>query len=117
MHQLVRTAPLYLKGWRPRDRRIVVVSNSGASCVMAADSTQALALEIAPLSAATVETLTAPLPSFATATNPIDITAALLTDSRLFGESCRRSPSTTPPICISSRFRLPAPTRVDRTIN
>lgn len=82
--ELVGAAELYLKGWRPRNRQLVVVSNSGASCVMAADSAEALDLELAKLSEPTVETLAAQLPSFATATNPIDITAALLTDSALF---------------------------------
>ena len=85
IHQLVSASELYLKGWRPAQRTLVVVSNSGASCVLAADTAQALGIELAALSPTTVQALTAQLPSFATATNPIDITAALLTDSRLFG--------------------------------
>lgn len=85
IHELVSASELYLKGWRPTEHQLVVVSNSGASCVMAADSAQALGIELATLSEATVNTLAAQLPSFATATNPIDITAALLTDSSLFG--------------------------------
>jgi acyl-CoA synthetase (NDP forming) len=85
IHELVSASELYLKGWRPTHRKLVVVSNSGASCVMAADSAQQLGIELATLSNATVATLAALLPPFATATNPIDITAALLTDSRLFG--------------------------------
>ena len=85
IHQLVSASELYLKGWRPARRKLVVVSNSGASCVLAADTAQAVGLELAALSTATVQALTGQLPSFATATNPIDITAALLTDSRLFG--------------------------------
>ena len=85
IHQLVSASELYLKGWRPARRKLVVVSNSGASCVLAADTAQAVGLELAALSTTTVQALTGELPSFATATNPIDITAALLTDSRLFG--------------------------------
>jgi acyl-CoA synthetase (NDP forming) len=85
IHQLVSASELYLKGWRPQQRKLVVVSNSGASCVMAADSAHALGIELATLPEATVKTLAALLPPFATAVNPIDITAALLSDSGLFG--------------------------------
>jgi acyl-CoA synthetase (NDP forming) len=85
VHELVNAAELYLKGWRPRGRRLAVVSNSGASCVMAADSAHDVDLELATLAEPTVAALTAQLPTFATATNPIDITAALLTNSALFG--------------------------------
>jgi acyl-CoA synthetase (NDP forming) len=85
IHELVSATELYLKGWRPAGRSLVVVSNSGASCVLAADAAHGLGLELATLSPKTIERLAAQLPSFATATNPIDTTAALLTDSRLFG--------------------------------
>ena len=36
-HELVSAAALYVSGRRPRGKRLVVISNSGASCVMAAD--------------------------------------------------------------------------------
>ena len=85
IHELVAASELYLKGWRPAQRKLVVVSHSGASGVMAADSAPGLGIELALLSDATVTTLAAFLPPFATAINPIDITAALMTDSRLFG--------------------------------
>lgn len=85
VHELVAGAELYLKGWRPKAGRLVVVSNSGASCVMAADAVQDNHLDLATLSDRTVSALSAQLPSFATATNPIDVTAALLTDSQLLG--------------------------------
>jgi acetate---CoA ligase (ADP-forming) len=85
IHELVSGVELYLKGWRPKNRSLVFISNSGASCVMAADASEALGLELATLPDATVRTLAGHLPSFATVTNPIDVTAALLTDSALFG--------------------------------
>jgi len=83
--ELVGAAEMYLNEWRPNGRRMAVVSNSGASCVMAADSAQELNVELASLSPATVDALASKLPSFATTTNPVDITAALLTNSKLFG--------------------------------
>jgi acyl-CoA synthetase (NDP forming) len=82
----IRAVELYLRDWAPRGSRLAVVSNSGAVCVLAADAAAEEALPLADLSATTVEHLTAVLPSFATKTNPVDVTAALLTDSSLFGK-------------------------------
>jgi acyl-CoA synthetase (NDP forming) len=79
-------AEAYLKGWRPQGRRLVVVSNSGASCVMAADLSEELDLPLANLAPETRAAVAAKLPGFATSTNPIDVTAALLQNSRLFGD-------------------------------
>jgi acetate---CoA ligase (ADP-forming) len=86
MGELVHATELYLKGWQPRGRRLVVVSNSGAVCVMAADAASAMGMPMAPLSRQTRSALAEILPSFATTTNPVDVTAALLTNSRLFSD-------------------------------
>ena len=85
MVDLVDTAQLYLKGWKPRGRRLVAISNSGAVCVLTADAASVAKLPLEPLSSATQAELKAILPGFATTTNPVDITAALLTNSALFG--------------------------------
>src|SRR4029453_14303149 len=85
VHELVAGAELYLKGWRPKGGRLVVVSNSGASCVMAADAVQDSHLDLATLSDKTGSALSAALPAVWTATKPIDGTAALLSDSQLLG--------------------------------
>ena len=84
--ELVAATELYLKGWKPKGRRLVAISNSGAVCVMAADAATRLGMPMAQLTPATRTELNRVLPSFATTTNPIDITAALLTNSRLFGD-------------------------------
>lgn len=84
--EMVDAVELYLKGWTPRGRRLVVVSNSGATCVMAADAASAVDMPMAGLSAETQAGLRAVLPSFAATANPVDITAALLTNSRLFSK-------------------------------
>jgi acyl-CoA synthetase (NDP forming) len=86
MPEMLDAVELYLKGWRPRGRRLVVISNSGATCVMAADAASAAGMPMARLSEATQAGLRAVLPSFAATANPVDITAALLTNSRLFSE-------------------------------
>ena len=85
MVDLVDTAQLYLQGWKPRGRRLVAISNSGAVCVMTADAATDAGMPLRPLSEATQSELRTILPGFATTTNPVDITAALLTNSKLFG--------------------------------
>ena len=85
MSELVGAAELYLKGWRPQGRRLVAISNSGAVCVLTADAASAAGMPMQPLSAATQAELQGILPGFATTTNPVDITAALLTNSSLLG--------------------------------
>ena len=84
--EMVDAVELYLKGWKPQGRRLVVISNSGATCVMAADAASAVGMPMARLSDETQAGLRAVLPIFAATTNPIDITAALLSNSRLFSE-------------------------------
>jgi acyl-CoA synthetase (NDP forming) len=85
LRELVQTSELYLKDWKPRGRRLVAISNSGAVCVMAADAATRLDMPLAQLAPGTRAEMAAVLPSFATTTNPVDITAALLTNSGLFG--------------------------------
>jgi acyl-CoA synthetase (NDP forming) len=82
---LVAAGKLYLQGGLPRGRRFVAVSNSGASCVMAADAAEEMGLELPQLGEATQAKLRQALPAFATPSNPLDVTGALLTDSGLIG--------------------------------
>src|SRR5436190_1392723 len=84
-HELVRTAPLYLGAAQPRGSRLVFMSNSGASCVMAADHAERYDVPLAPLSDVAKERLRSALPPFAALANPIDVTGALLGNSGLLG--------------------------------
>lgn len=83
--QLARVAPLLLARPRAEGRRLIAISNSGASCVMAADAAERAGLELARPSERTATALEAVLPTFSTSRNPIDLTGALLSDSALFG--------------------------------
>lgn len=85
MAELVDSAPLYLQGWRPKGRRLVAISNSGAVCVLTADAATQAGMPLEPLEPGTQAELRQILPGFATVRNPVDITAALLTNSGLFG--------------------------------
>jgi acyl-CoA synthetase (NDP forming) len=82
-HELVAAAELYVHGHRPAGRRLVFISNSGASCVMAADYAEQRGI---PLAGVPCDKLRAVLPAFAAVDNPIDITGALLGNPRLFGD-------------------------------
>jgi acyl-CoA synthetase (NDP forming) len=84
-HELVSAAALYASGRPPRGRRLVVVSNSGASCVMAADYSEQRGIPLAELSETARQKLGNALPGFAALQNPIDVTGALLSNSALFG--------------------------------
>jgi len=86
-HALVAAGQLYLKGWRPTSRRFVAISNSGASCVMAADAAEELGLALAEFPSDTRARLAEALPGFATAANPLDVTGALLGNATLFANA------------------------------
>ncbi len=86
IRSLVNAADLYLKGWRPQGRRLVAISNSGASCVMAADAAEKHGLALAQFDEPTRAELRAVLPEFGASGNPIDLTAALLTNSGMFSD-------------------------------
>ncbi|HVL36436.1 MAG TPA: CoA-binding protein, partial [Burkholderiales bacterium] len=84
---LVLASALYLGKQLPRGRRLVFLSNSGASCVMAADHAEQRRLELAALSEEAKGKLRGVLPAFAAADNPIDLTGALLGNPRLLGDA------------------------------
>jgi len=84
--ELVSNAEVYLKGWKPKGRRFVTISGSGATGVMSADHATEEGLEVVSFAPDTRKKLDAILPSFASAANPIDLTAALLTNNSLLGQ-------------------------------
>ena len=83
---LVSASELYLKGWTPTGRRFVTISGSGATGVMSADAATVAGLEVVQFRPETRKLLDAILPTFASAANPIDLTAALLSNNKLLGE-------------------------------
>ncbi|NYT86319.1 acetate--CoA ligase family protein [Pollutimonas harenae] len=84
--ELARYAELFIQDAHPSGSRVVIVSNSGASCVLASDAADVAGLQIASLADTSQHRLSTVLSTFATTNNPIDITAALLSNNRLFGE-------------------------------
>ncbi len=86
IHDMVSAAELYLKGWKPSGRRFVTISGSGATGVMSADAATFAGLEVVRFDPDTRAKLDKILPSFASAANPIDLTAALLSNNGLLSE-------------------------------
>ncbi len=86
IRSLVNAADLYLRGWNPAGRRFVAVSNSGASCVMAADAAEANGLVLAQFAPEARAELRSVLPEFGASGNPIDLTAALLQNNAMFSQ-------------------------------
>ena len=83
--ELVAAAALYARGRPARGRRLAVISNSGASCVMGADYADERNIPLSALSSGAKEKLRKILPGFAALENPIDFTGALLGRPDLFG--------------------------------
>lgn len=82
--ELVRAAPLYLQCHAAGHGRTVVMSHSGAVGVMAADLAERHDLPLTVLQPATLDRLGAILPDFGTASNPLDMTAALMGKGDMF---------------------------------
>lgn len=88
-HELAEYAHLFMKRERPRGKRVVAISNSGATCVLAADAAQQNGLELVRFNDAQTESLRQVLPPFVSPRNPIDMTTALLTQPAIYGETLR----------------------------
>jgi len=86
-HELSEYAHLFTKRERPRGKRVVAISNSGATCVLAADAAQQNGLDLARFNTVQTDSLREVLPAFVSPRNPIDMTTALLTQPEIFGKT------------------------------
>jgi acetate---CoA ligase (ADP-forming) len=87
VHGLVNAVELYLACGLQPAQRLVVMSHSGAVGVLCADTAERLGLPMAELDNATVQSLARIMPGFATAQNPVDLTASLMTDGSMFART------------------------------
>lgn len=74
-------------GARMPGARIAVITTSGGSGILAADAIEAAGLSLAVLDPATITDLEQIVPTYGNATNPVDVTAAVMAEHGLF-ESC-----------------------------
>ena len=68
-------------------KRVAIVTTSGGSGILAVDALEAEGLELAALDPKTIAALEAVIPSYGNATNPVDVTAAVMSEPGLF-EKC-----------------------------
>jgi acyl-CoA synthetase (NDP forming) len=87
--EMSASVPLCLASAAAASPRVVVISNSGASCVLGADACDSQGVPLAQLGEATRATLDALLPAFSRSRNPVDLTAMLLANPALLGECVR----------------------------
>lgn len=87
LEEFLDTAEFLTRFPDPSHKGSAVITDSGAVRGLALDMAEALGLDLPELSAATCARLDARLPEFATATNPLDITAQGLKDMPLYTEA------------------------------
>lgn len=87
LDELFDTAAILARYPRPPSGGVAVASNSGALVGIAIDTAEALGMPLAELRPETLAALTAALPDFAHADNPLDLTAQGLLQPELFGST------------------------------
>lgn len=87
LEEFLDTAEFLTRFPDPSPKGPAVITDSGALRGLALDMAEALDLPVPELAASTIRRLDARLPEFATATNPLDITAQGLKDMPLYTEA------------------------------
>lgn len=87
--ELSDCAMALLSNARPTGPRVAVVTLSGGAGIAMADRCEELGLVLPPLADETIERLRPLLPEFATARNPLDLTAGLGSDMEAFEQVLR----------------------------
>lgn len=109
VRELVDVSRGFAAGRRPRGNRLVIVSSSGGSGALMADVTEDAGLELPEPSIELRDRLADHLPSFGTASNPVDITGNLVND-------LRPTAAVLDEICGTDEFDLVAYSTVARTL-
>ncbi len=82
IEEMLTTASLLGYQRWPRGPRMGVLTASGGACDIIADRASAQGIEIPPFAPETAEAIAAHLPSFAAASNPLDVTGYVLANAR-----------------------------------
>lgn len=77
---LIAFTPLFMSKRLPRGRNTAIIASSGGAGVTITDYCESMGLNVIPLREETRQKIDSVLPSFASSRNPIDLTAALMTD-------------------------------------
>lgn len=77
---LIAFTPLFQTGKLPRGRNTAIISTSGGAGVVLTDLCESVGLNVVPLGDETRKKMDTVLPFFASSRNPVDLTAAFLTE-------------------------------------
>lgn len=81
--ELISFMPLFLAGRLPRGRNVALINTSGGSGVTLADSCERLGLTVPALGERTRARMEKVMPFYASAQNPVDMTAAYVTNPEI----------------------------------
>lgn len=89
LRELTYFALAHRTGRIPKGRNVGILTDSGGPGVEMADKCEEFGLIVPELTGATRARIQACLPFYGSARNPVDMTAAVMTDQKLFGECLR----------------------------
>ncbi|NDI10001.1 MAG: acetyl-CoA synthetase, partial [Actinobacteria bacterium] len=84
VEELLDAGAIFATKKRLTGNRIAVITTSGGSGILAADAIEKYGLSLAELSPKTREELDQIIPSYGSSANPVDLTAAVMADQKLF---------------------------------
>jgi len=84
VEELLDAGAIFATRKRLNGKRIAVITTSGGSGILAADAIEKYGLALAQLSPKTREELDQIIPSYGSSANPVDLTAAVMADQKLF---------------------------------
>jgi acyl-CoA synthetase (NDP forming) len=89
LEDLLTVADTFTRTGALEQTGLAVLTISGGTCDIAADTAEARGVELPEFAPLTLERLRTVLPGYATAQNPLDVTGAAVTDAELFGRALR----------------------------
>ncbi|MFZ5633974.1 MAG: acetate--CoA ligase family protein [Bacillota bacterium] len=87
--ELIAFSPLFQAGKLPRGRNTAIIATSGGAGVTITDLCESLGLNVIPLREETRAKMDRVLPSFASSRNPVDLTAAVMTNPEIISAALR----------------------------
>ncbi len=87
VEQLIDAGLIFASGSKPLGKRIAIITTSGGSGILATDAIEKNGMELASFSPVTLQALSAIVPSYGNISNPVDVTAAVMSSPDLF-EKC-----------------------------
>jgi len=87
VEELLDAGAVFTTGTKLTGKRVAIITTSGGSGILGTDALEACGLELAELEPKTIAALDEFIPSYGNSTNPVDVTAAVISSPELF-EKC-----------------------------